>query len=390
MTHIASNVRYIGVDDDNIDLFEGQYPLTKGISYNSYLVEDEKLAIIDAVDERRRTDWLALLDDALAGREPDYLVVQHVEPDHSGSVAAAMSRYPGMKIVATAKALEMLGNFFEDTDFASRAVAVADGDALSLGRGSLHFVTAPMVHWPEVMMTLYDYSKVLFSADAFGTFATFGAPSAPGCWEDEARRYYTNIVGKYGTSVKAVMAKLTGRDFAVVAPLHGPVLRDNLAYYWKLYQKWSDWQPERDGVLVAYASIYGGTAEAARRLASMIREENPDTEVVVMDLCRHHVSYAVSETFRLPRLALCSVTYDAGLLPTMHDFLHHLKIKNMRNRRVGIVENGSWAPIAGKIMGDMLSEMKDMETVGPKVTIRSRLHKADTATLRELAAALAR
>lgn len=387
MNYIAKNVRYVGVDDDNLDLFEAQYPLTKGISYNSYLVEDEKIAIIDAVDCRRCADWLALLEDSLAGREPDYLVVQHVEPDHSGSIAAVMERYPGLKVVATAKGQEILGNFFEDVDFSSRVEVATDGGTLSIGQGKLQFFTAPMVHWPEVMMTLYDTGRVLFSADAFGTFAT---PSPAGDWDDEARRYYANIVGKYGPSVKAIMAKLRGLDFSTIAPLHGPVLNDNLAHYWKLYKKWSGYEPEKEGVLVVYASVYGGTAEAARRLASMIKEENGDIEVVVMDLCRHDVSYAVGETFRLSRLALCSVTYDASLFPAMYNFLHHLKMKNMCNRRVGLVENGSWAPIAGKLMRDMLSQMKGMEIVEPMVTLRSRLHHDDVARLRALAAALAR
>lgn len=385
MLSVTPNVRFIGVDDDNLDLFESQYPLVKGISYNSYLIDDEHVAIVDAVDVRRCSDWLANLSEALEGRQPDYLIVQHVEPDHSGSVAAVLNRYPGLKVVATAKAVEILGNFFEGIDIAGRSVMVKDGDTLSLGRATLKFFTAPMVHWPEVVMTLDEADGVLFSADAFGTFAM---PSSTEAWDDEARRYYCNIVGKYGNNVKAVMKKLAGQPFNIVAPLHGPVLRDNLAHYWRLYEKWSNYEPETRGVLVAYASVYGGTAEAARRLAVMLREEGAG-DVVLMDLCRHDVSYAVAEAFRLSGLALCSVTYDASLFPAMYNFLHHLQMKNLKNRTVGIVENGSWAPVAGKLMGDMLSKMKDMTVVEPRVTIRSRLHDSDLPALRELAKALA-
>lgn len=385
MLSVTPNVRFIGVDDDNLDLFESQYPLVKGISYNSYLIDDEHVAIVDAVDVRRCYDWLANLSEALEGRQPDYLIVQHVEPDHSGSVAAVLNRYPGLKVVATSKAVEILGNFFEGTDIAARSVLVKDGDTLSLGRATLKFFTAPMVHWPEVMMTLDEADGVLFSADAFGTFAM---PSSTEAWDDEARRYYCNIVGKYGNNVKAVMKKLAGQPFNIVAPLHGPVLRDNLAHYWRLYEKWSNYEPETCGVLVAYASVYGGTAEAARHLAVMLREEGAG-DVVLMDLCRHDVSYAVAETFRLSGLALCSVTYDASLFPAMYNFLHHLQMKNLKNRTVGLVENGSWAPVAGKVMADMLSKMKDMTVVEPRVTIRSRLHDSDLPALRELAKTLA-
>lgn len=385
MLSVAPNVKFVGVEDDNLDLFEGQYPIPQGISYNSYLVDDQRLAVIDAVDSRRCSDWLARLEGALAGRRPDYLVVQHVEPDHSGSVAALMARYPGMQVVATAKALEMLGNFFDGVDFAARSIAVKEGDTLPLGRATLRFIMAPMVHWPEVMMTLDEADRVLFSADAFGTFAMSGATDG---WDAEARRYYCNIVGKYGPAVQAVMKKLTGQPFSVVAPLHGPVLADNLAHYWKLYDRWSRYEPETRGVLVAYASVYGGTAEAARRLAAMLDEQGAG-EVVLMDLCRHDVSQAVAEAFRLSGLALCSVTYDAGLFPAMHDFLYHLECKNFRNRPVALVENGSWSPIAGKLMADILARMKGMDVVAPPVTIRSRLHTADLDALSSLAASLA-
>ena len=385
MHSIAPNIRFIGVEDDNLDLFEGQYPVPGGISYNSYLIEDAKIAIVDAVDRRRCQDWLMQLDTALAGRTPSYLIVQHVEPDHSGSIRALLDRYPALTVVATAMGLKMLGNFFDDIDLADRSVAVADGATLPLGNTTLRFITAPMVHWPEVMMTLDPAAAVLFSADAFGTFAM--STAAAEAWDAEARRYYCNIVGKYGTSVQSVMAKLKGMPFSAIAPLHGPVLTDNLARYWFLYDKWSRYEAETEGTLVAYASIYGGTAAAARRLAALL-DDREAGETVVLDLCRHDVSYAVAEAFRLSRMALCSVTCDAALFPAMHNFLHHLKSKNMRNRTIGLMENGSWAPVAARHMAAMLADMKDMHIVDPVVTLRSRMHAADSAALEHLADAL--
>ena len=346
MQAIAHNVKFIGAEDDNLDLFEGQYPLTKGISYNSYLIDDEQIAVMDAVDIRRCSDWLTRLADALGGRTPAYLIVQHMEPDHSGSIRAMLERYPEAKVVATAKAMAMLDNFFDGIDLSERRVTVADGDTLSLGRTTLRFITAPMVHWPEVMVTLDETDGVLFSADAFGSFAMSEADEA---WTDEARRYYCNIVGKYGANVQTLMKKLTGLKFSTIASLHGPLLDGDLARYWTLYDKWSRYEPECRGTLVAYASIYGGTAEAARRVA-MELEKRDAGEVVLMDLCRHDVSYAVAEAFRLSRLALCSVTYDASLFPAMHNFLHHLEMKNFRNRPFALIENGSWAPVDGKLM----------------------------------------
>ncbi len=384
MISINHNITYIGAEDDNLDLFEGQYPLTNGVSYNSYLIDDDHLTIVDAVDLRRCGDWLAAIEAAAQGREPEYLIVQHVEPDHSGSVGNLVERYPGIKIVCTAKAAAMLRSFFEDVDFNSRCKIVADGEEMSLGNTTLRFITAPMVHWPEVMVTLDVTDGVLFSADAFGSFAMSQSTEA---WDSEARRYYTNIVGRFGASVQALMKKLTGLPFSVVAPLHGPVLTGNLAHYWQLYDRWSRYEPETRGVLVAYASIYGGTAEAARCLAAMLRAEGAG-EVVLMDLCRHHVSYAVAQAFRLSSMVLCSVTYDGDILPAMHDFIHHIARKNLRSRRVGLVQNGTWAPVAARVMKEMLSTMKEMEIVEPPVTIRSRLHHDDLPALQSLAAAL--
>lgn len=386
MQAIAPNVKFIGAEDDNLDLFEGQYPLTQGISYNSYLIDDEQIAVMDAVDIRRCSDWLTRLADALGGRPPAYLIVQHMEPDHSGSIRAMLERYPEAKVVATAKAMAMLDNFFDGIDLAERCVTVADGDTLSLGRTTLRFITAPMVHWPEVMVTLDETDGILFSADAFGSFAMSEADEA---WTDEARRYYCNIVGKYGANVQALMKKLTGLKFSTIASLHGPLLDGDLARYWALYDKWSRYEPECRGTLVAYASIYGGTAEAARRLA-MELEKRDAGEVVLMDLCRHDVSYAVAEAFRLSRVALCSVTYDASLFPAMHNFLHHLEMKSFRNRPFVLIENGSWAPVAGKLMCDTLGRMKGMTQVAPVLTIRSRMHPADLCGISALADALAK
>lgn len=386
MQAIAPNIKFIGAEDDNLDLFEGQYPLTQGISYNSYLIDDEQIAVMDAVDIRRCSDWLTRLADALGGRTPAYLIVQHMEPDHSGSIRAMLERYPEAKVVATAKAMAMLDNFFDGIDLAERRVTVADGDTLSLGRTTLRFITAPMVHWPEVMVTLDETDGILFSADAFGSFAMSEADEA---WTDEARRYYCNIVGKYGANVQALMKKLTGLKFSTIASLHGPLLDGDLARYWTLYDKWSRYEPECRGTLVAYASIYGGTAEAARRLA-MELEKRDAGEVVLMDLCRHDVSYAVAEAFRLSRLALCSVTYDASLFPAMHNFLHHLEMKNFRNRPFALIENGSWAPVAGKLMCDTFGRMKGMTQVAPVLTIRSRMHPGDLCGISALADALAK
>lgn len=380
MQVIKDKIRYIGVDDENLDLFEGQYPVPKGISYNSYIIEDDKIAIVDAVDLRRKDQWLSNLADALCGRKTDYLIVQHLEPDHSGSVAAVMGMYPEMKVVLSPKAAEMLPAFFEDIELTGRTVVVRDGEELELGEHVLRFFAAPMVHWPEVIMTLDVTAGVLFSADAFGTFAT---PSSTEPWDDEARRYYCNIVGKYGPAVQAVMKKLAGQVFDVIAPLHGPVLADNLAHYLDLYSKWSRYVPETKGVLVAYASVYGGTADAARRIATALREAGAG-DVVLFDLCRRDVSYAVAEAFRLSAMVLCSVTYDACLYPAMENFISHIASKNLRNRTVALVENGSWAPIAAKLMRDEFAKMNNIAIVEPTLTIHSRLHTSDISALNSL------
>lgn len=384
MQRLHDDIIYIGADDDNLDLFEAQYPIPEGISYNSYLIADTCPAIVDAVDTRRCSDWLSSV--SATEITPEYLIVQHVEPDHSGSVGALVARFPDIKIVCTAKAAAMLADFFADIDFTTRVRTVSEGDTLVLGRHTLRFITAPMVHWPEVMMTLDTTAGILFSADAFGTFGMYGAPT-DASWDAEARRYYTNIVGKYGAQVQAVIKKLATSAFATIAPLHGPVLTGDLTHYLHLYDLWSRYEPESDGVLVAYASVYGGTAGAARLLASELYA-NGAPEVVLMDLSRHDVSYAVAEAFRLGRMALCSVTYDGGLFPAMHSFLHHIKCKNLRCRRIVLVENGSWAPVAARLMAEALATMKDMTVVSNPLTLHSRLHPGDMASIRALAAEL--
>lgn len=389
MKKITSNIRFVGADDDNLDLFEAQYPVPDGISYNSYFIDGGSMtAVVDAVDVRRTSDWLTAIASEVerTGHEPAYLIVQHMEPDHSGSIRDILALYPSIKIVCTPKGADMLPGFFPELDLNDHIVLVKDGDKLQLGETSLTFITAPMVHWPEVMMTLDERDGVLFSADAFGTFAMSTSDTGES-WDKEARRYYTNIVGRFGQSVQMVMKKLATRKFSVIAPLHGPALTGDLSRYWKLYDLWSRWEPESQGVLVAYASVYGGTAEAARRIAAELGREGVE-DVVLFDLCRHDVSYAVAEAFRLRHLVLCSVTYDGSIFPAMYNFFHHLDAKKLQGRRVALVENGSWAPTAARIMSEQLSKMKDMTVVEPVLTIRSRLHTENAPTITALAKSL--
>lgn len=381
-----SSIHYIGANDDNLDLFEGQYPIPNGISYNSYFIADAHPAIIDAVDIRRKDDWIAnirALIDSLR-QTPEYIIIQHAEPDHTGSLSHLLALLPQIRIVCTAKCAEMLQAFIEDIDIHSRTLIVNDGSTLSLGETQLQFITAPMVHWPEVMMTLDTTHGTLFSADAFGTFAM---SNYNGEWEEEARRYYANIVGRFGANVQTVMRKLRGLTFHTIAPLHGPQLTEHLPYYWELYDRWSSYTPDTRGVLVAYASVYGGTAEAARRLCDLLRQAG-ETEVIPFDLCRHHVSYAVAQAFRLDRIVLASATYDGDLFPPMAAFLHHLAAKRLSGRTIGLIENGAWAPVAARLMADQLSKMRSMTILDPVVTIRGRLHRSDLPSLTALATAL--
>lgn len=382
--NVAPSIFSVGVDDPSKCLFEQQYRLPRGMSYNSYAIIDDKIAVMDSVEAGHAGQWIRQIESVTGGRPVDYLVVQHMEPDHSASIMAATDRWPGLKIITSAKAVAMLGQFFPAAGLAERAQAVKEGDTLPLGSHTLRFYAAPMVHWPEVIVSYEEHDHVLFSADAFGKF---GAVQYADDWVSEARRYYINIVGKYGNQVQSLLKKLNEPPISIIAPLHGPVLRGNLAPYLRLYDKWSRYEPECRGVLVAYASIYGGTAEAACRLAEMLRRRDCG-EVVVMDLSLTDQAEAVAQAFRLSSMVVAAPTYDASLYPAMYDFLHHLSLKNYRNRRVGLIENGSWAPIAAKLMRDML-QFPGVEIVETAVTIRSRMTDATVQELERLADAMA-
>lgn len=380
------SIKYIGVDDLDLDLFESQYVVPEGMSYNSYLIEDEKVAILDTADRRKAEEWKANLNEALAGRQPDYLVVHHMEPDHAALVAEVLETYPELQLVCSPQALKMLPDFFGNVGFEGRVITVKEGDTLVLGHHVLHFIAAPMVHWPEVVMSYESQSKTLFSADAFGKFGALVHETDD--WACEARRYYFNICGKYGVQVQNVMKKMASFDIEAVCPLHGPVLRDQaLADALRLYDTWSRYEPESEGVLVAYASIHGGTAAVAERLGEILREKGAP-KVVVSDLSRDDMAEVIEDAFRYPKIVVAAATYDGGLFPVMHDFLHHLHIKNYQKRRFGIIENGSWAPAAGRVMRTMIETMKNCEIVEPVVTIRSRMKPADEAQLEQLAEAI--
>lgn len=375
---ITASVAYIGVDDKTIDLFEGQYAVPNGISYNSYVIFDEKIAVMDTVDARMADEWMANLDAALDGRTPDYLVVSHMEPDHASCIDMLAKRFPQMKIVGNAKTFAMTGQFFDD-DFSARAVVVKEGDTLPLGEHTLRFVMAPMVHWPEVMVAYEEKERLLFSADAFGKF---GALDADEEWLCEARRYYFNIVGKYGAQVQALLKKAAALDIAAILPLHGPILTENLAYYVGKYDLWSRYEAEDEGVFIAYASIYGHTVAAAHKLAEMLRTRGV-AKIEICDLAREDMAEAVENAFRYDRLVLAAASYDGGVFPPMEHFLLHLRDKTFRNRRVAIIENGTWAPSAGRCMRGLLSEMKGIEFCEHAVTIRSACKPE---TLREIEA----
>ena len=381
---IKSSIKYVGVDDLDIDLFESQYIVPDGMAYNSYIILDEKVAIMDTADARKGAEWWANVEETLAGRVPDYIVVHHLEPDHAALIAEVMEKWPTIKIVATATAVKMLPQFFAGVDFGDRVVAVKEGDTLSLGAHTLQFIVAPMIHWPEVMVSYEQSEKVLFSADAFGKF---GALCNEGPWDCEARRYYINICGKYGNQVQTLLKKAAALDIRVICPLHGPVLKENLGHYIGLYDIWSKYEPETEGVLVAYASIHGGTAVAAEKLADILRAKGAP-KVVVTDLSRCDIAEAVEDAFRYSHMAVCAASYDADVFPPMHDFLHHLKIKSYQKRKVAIMENGSWAPTAGRVMRSMLETMKAVEIVEPMVTIRSRMKDEDIPAMELLADAL--
>lgn len=389
MKEIARDILYIGTDDLTLDLFESQYAVPEGMAYNSYLVKDDKIAILDTADARMEETWFQRLKVALEGRQPDYLVVHHMEPDHSALIGLLAEKYPAIQIVASAMALKFLGQFQPGKTF--NTLAVKEGDTLNLGTHSLQFFAAPMVHWPEVMVSYDSAAKILFSADAFGKF---GALETCGFWGDEdgdwaceGRRYYFNICGKYGPQVQALLKKMAGLAIDTIAPLHGPILRENLAYYLDLYNTWSSYGVETPGVFVAYASIHGGTAEVALKLADLLREKGCP-KVAVCDLTREDRAEAVEDAFRYGTLVLAAASYDAGLFTPAYEFLHSLQMKGWQKRRVALIENGSWAPSAGRVMKEMFGAMKDVEQVGELVTIRSRYKAEDQAALEALANAI--
>ena len=378
---VTKDIRYIGVNDRDIDLFEGQYPVPNGIAYNSYVILDEKVAVMDTVDHRKQGEFLANLEAALDGRKPDYLVVHHVEPDHASSVQAVLDQYPDITVVAGAAALKMLPLYNTDPQ---HTLAVKEGDVLTLGRHELQFIAAPMVHWPEVMMSYDKADKVLFSADGFGKF---GALDAQEDWDCEARRYYFNIVGKYGTQVQTVLKKAAGLDIETICPLHGPILTETIPHVLALYQTWSSYGVESEGVFIAYASLHGNTAAAAEKLADLLRQKGCP-KVTVADLARCDMAEALEDAFRYGKIVLAASTYNAGIMPFMEDFLHHLKAKNYQKRTVGLMENGSWAPFAVKGMTDILATMKEITILPETVTLRGPMKESDLPAMEALASAL--
>lgn len=381
-TYISDSVVYVGVDDKTIDLFESQYVVPNGVSYNSYVILDDKIAIMDTVDRRATDEWLNNVEQALAGRKPDYLVIQHLEPDHGGSIEILADKYPEMQFVSNPKLFGMMGQFFT-FDFQSRQVVVNEGDTLNLGKHTLAFVMAPMVHWPEVMVTYETSEKILFSADGFGKF---GALDTEEDWDCEARRYFINIVGKYGANVMALLKKAATLDIAMICPLHGPILKENLGHYIGKYLIWASYEPEDEGVTIAYGSIHGNTAKAAKLLGEML--EKRGQKVTLFDLARCDMAEAIEDAYRYDKLVVASVTYDAGVFPAMEDFLYHLKLKNYQNRTVGIIQNGSWGPVAGKKMKETIETFKNMKIVEPMVTLRSTLKEGNLKAMEALADAL--
>jgi flavorubredoxin len=378
---ITQDIAYIGVNDHQIDLFEGQYKVPNGMAYNSYVIIDEKIAVMDTVDAKFTEEWLENLDSVLHGRKPDYLIVQHMEPDHSANIVHFMERYPEATVVSNAKAFAMMGNFFEGIDLSDRALTVENGQSLTLGKHVLTFVFAPMVHWPEVMVTYDSTDKVLFSADAFGKF---GALDADEDWASEARRYYIGIVGKYGVQVQALLKKAAGLEIQTICPLHGPILKENLADYLKLYDTWSSYRVESEGVMIAYTSVYGNTKQAVELLSKALQDAGCP-KVVVYDLARADMAEAVGDAFRYGKLVLATTTYNMDIFPFMREFIQHLTERNFRNRTVGLIENGSWAPAAAKVMRELLAPAKDITYLNTTVTVKSALNEASRAGIAQLA-----
>lgn len=381
-TFVTDSVVYIGVDDKTIDLFESQYEVPEGISYNSYVILDEKVAVMDTVDKRATEVWLDNLEKALDGRKPDYLVVSHMEPDHAANLALIAEKYPEMTVVMNDKAKNMIPQFF-DMDLSARSLIVKEGDKLELGKHTLNFYMAPMVHWPEVMMTYEENEKILFSADAFGKFGALDSEDEEG-WACEARRYYFNIVGKYGAQVQAVLKKLGGLDISIICPLHGPILKEDLGYYIGIYDTWSKYEPEDDGIFVAYGSIHGNTKAAAEKMAEILKAKGYK-KVSIADLSREDLHEAVEDAFRYSRMIVACATYDAGLFPIVETFVNHLKSKNYQNRSVGFIENGSWAPMAAKKLKEAFEGMKNIKIAETVVSIKSVMKDKDVEAMEKLA-----
>ncbi len=385
-TFITNNIKYVGVDDKTLDLFESQYIVPNGVSYNSYVILDEKIAILDTVDPRATQQWIENIKNTLNGKTPTYLIVHHVEPDHAGNIKTILDLYPNIKIVGNAKTFVFINQFFNNLISDEQKVLVKENDTLSLGSHTLQFIMAPMVHWPEVMLSFETSEKVLFSADAFGKF---GALDTNEDWTCEARRYYINIVGKYGVQVQALLKKASNLDIKTICPLHGPILKDDLSYYIEKYDIWSSYRPENEGVVIACASIHGNTLNACNTLKDMLIE-NGVKKVSIFDLTRDDMAEAIEDSFRYDKLVLASTTYENGLFTCMETFIHHLKSKNYQNRTVGYIENGSWAPVAYKSMNSVVTTMKNITELQPVVTIKSVLNETSLSQLKELANELAK
>ena len=384
---ISNSIKYIGVDDEDIDLFESQYVVPEGVSYNSYLIMDEKIALMDTVDERKEDEWEKKLIDCLEGKKVDYLVVSHMEPDHSGSIERVLSLFPDVTLVGNAKTFQFMAQFIDADVESLNKIVVKEGDELSLGEHVLSFYMAPMVHWPEVMVTYEKTEKVLFSADGFGKFGALEL-TAGDDWACEARRYYFNIVGKYGAPVQMLLKKVSTLDIEKICPLHGPILTENLSYYIGFYDTWSKYEAENKGVLVAYASIHGNTGKAAEKIGELLREAGVE-KVVVSDLAREDIAEVIEDAFRYDKMVLCGASYDAGVFPCMQDFLNHLQAKAYQNRKVALLENGSWAPSAAKTMRSILETMKDITILDPVVTIKSTMKDSDMDAIKALVVAVA-
>ena len=379
--NITEQIKYIGVDDKTIDLFEGQYVVPNGISYNSYLIKDEKNVIMDTVDKRATEEWFKNLEKELENEKPDYIVVSHMEPDHAANIQKLTEKYPDIKIIGNEKTFTFIQQFFDIQKLEERKIVVKEGDTISTGKHTLQFFMAPMVHWPEVMVTYEQTEKILFTADGFGKFGTLDTDEE---WTCEARRYYFNIVGKYGAQVQQLLKKAANLEIKTICPLHGPILKENLDFYIQKYDIWSKYEPEDEGVLIAYASIYGNTKEAAEEMVSILKEKGVE-KIAITDLARDDMAEAIEDAFRYDRMILAASSYNMGVFPFMEQFLHHLQGKNFQNRKVGIIENGTWAPSAGKCMKEILEKMKNIEICPTIVTIRSKMNEQNKKEMQQLA-----